>query len=126
MLENIKMLTIASALQRHSAERHSVIAENIANADTRNYKAKDIEPFDQAFARLSRAGVENNAGGAAMQSEWRTFEAAQLGSHSPNGNTVSLEEQMMQSIEAQQSHEAATTIYRKAIDILRMSLGRNA
>jgi len=32
---------------------------------------------------------------------------------------------MMRSVDAQQQHEAATAIYRKSINIMRMALGRN-
>ena len=43
----------------------------------------------------------------------------------PNGNTVSLEDQMMRSADARQSHDLALGVYRKTMDIMRNSLGRN-
>lgn len=127
MLGDIKIFNMASALARHSAERHSVISENIANADTRNYKAKDLEAFDTAYARQVKSGVSASSGELrpTHTMAWRAYEMASDGSHSPNGNTVSLEDQITRSVKAQADHDAAATIYKKALDILRMSLGRN-
>ena len=128
MLDNINILKVASALARHSAQRHSVLAENIANADTANYKAKDLESFTDSYSRMSdrnglvRSGLSNDMKSAV----WQTEEIKTTGVASPNGNTVSIEDQMMRSIEAQQDHDAALTIYKKTIDLLRTSLGRGA
>jgi len=125
MIGDLKLLSMASALARHSAARHEILAENIANADTGGYRARDLESFGVAFSRESR-GV-NATGDGAVNLEnvrWRAFEVNEVGLESPNGNTVSLEDQMMRTIETQQNHQAATAIYKKAIDILRLSLGR--
>ncbi len=127
MLDDIKIFNMASALSRHSAERHRVISENIANADTRNYKAKDLESFETAYMRQVKSGT-GMASGALNPShnmQWRAYEMASDGAHSPNGNNVSIEDQITRSVKAQADHDAATTIYKKALDILRMSLGRN-
>lgn len=126
MLDNIKILNIASAMVRHAAERHSVISENIANADTNNYKAKDLEAFGDAYSRLAKPNSTLSAKGGAVPSDasWRIETIDTPGVASPNGNTVSLEDQMMRSIEAQQDHETALAIYKKTIDLMRMSLGR--
>lgn len=126
MLGELKLLTMASAMARHSAARHQVLAENIANADTVGYRAKDIESFEKSLERAS-GGVRTATTGAidAERLTWRFTEVSGPGLESPNGNTVSLEDQMMRTIEAQQHHQAATAIYKKAIDILRLSLGKN-
>ena len=127
MLGDIKIMQVASALSRHSAERHKVISENIANADTAGYKAKDVEDFGDAYMRSERTGpVVKNASSANSEMHFRIVESQINGAVSPNGNTVSLEDQMMRSVDAQQNHEAATTIYKKAMDILRTSLRSNA
>lgn len=125
---DLKILSMASAMARHAARRHEVIAENIANADTAGYKAKDLEPFAQAYSqrRLSAGGEGGAASASASADSWRVILSNAPGAQSPNGNTVSLEDQMVRSVEAQQAHEAATAIYKKTIDILRLSLGRGS
>lgn len=126
MMDNVNILKLASALARHAADRHRVLSENIANADTANYKAKDLEPFAEAYSRLSKHGGSPDSAFNASDGKpvWRIETINAPGASSPNGNSVSIEDQMMRSIEAQQDHQAATTIYKKAIDIMRISLGR--
>lgn len=124
MLNSIDILKMASAMARHAAERHQVLSQNIANADTNGYKAKDLEPFAEAYARMARSQASAQSGHNGS-SAWRAETITLPGAASPNGNTVSIEDQMMRTVEAQQQHEAATAIYRKSMNILRMSLGRN-
>lgn len=128
MLDNINILKIASSMARHAAQRHEIISQNIANADTNGFKAKDLEPFSDAFQKTSEQANANgfSNGAANPLPEWRAIEVTSSGVTSPNGNTVSLEDQMMRSVEAQAAHDSATTIYKKTVDILRSSLGRGA
>ncbi len=120
MFKEINILQTATAMARHAAERHSVIAENIANADTPGYKAKDLESFGEAFSR----GVTLASTGE-KQSPFRTETIAAKGAASPNGNTVSIEDQMWRSAGASRDHDTALTIYSKALTMLRSSLGGN-
>lgn len=126
MAGDLKILDMASAMARYAANRHQVLAQNISNADTNGYRAKDLEPFSDIVKRATGTLSESAAARALDDSSWRVIESSAKGAASPNGNTVSLEDQMVRSVEAQQAHEAATAIYKKTIDILRISLGRNA
>ena len=45
---------------------------------------------------------------------------------SPNGNSVSLEAEMVKTAEVRHEHEMSLGIYRSAMDILRTSIGRRA
>jgi len=121
MFTDLEITKIASAMARHAARRHAVVAENIANADTPGFKAQDLEPFKDAYERVSRAaeaGNHLNSPGA------RQVEISVFGAASPNGNTVSIEDQMARSAQSARDHETAMTIYSKALSILRTSLGR--
>ena len=113
MFDELTILKDASALARHSALRHRVIAENIANANTPGYRAKDVEDFREAYLG---GGRDPQVG---FQSVEAPFDAAK-----PNGNSVSLQEEMVKSAQAEGRHDAAMAVYRKTLDILRISLGR--
>lgn len=122
MFNNLKIMHTASLLARHSVQRHAQIAENIANADTPGYKAKDLEPFSDAFAKSERAQMDARANGFAQQA----FQAQKVdvaGVASPDGNTVSLEDQMTRSSSAMRDHETALTVYSKALAMMRATLG---
>lgn len=122
MFTDLKILHTASLLARHSVQRHSLVAENIANADTPGYKAKDLEPFAEAFAKSERAQMDARASGFAQQA----FQAQKIetgGIASPDGNTVALEDQMTRSNASVRDHETALTVYSKALAMMRATLG---
>lgn len=114
MFSDIKLLQNAGALARYSAARQEVIAKNIANADTPGFKAKDLEPFADFYAR-------NHEGPAQRSGPPKTVTIN--GHASPNGNSVSLEEQMWRAGSTARQHDTAVTLYAKAINLLRISLG---
>ena len=113
MLENLTLLRTASAMARHATARTAVIAQNIAHADTPGYRARDVEPFDAALARPG-------AGAGARRPEIRTLDLPA----SPNGNSVSLEDQAVRAAAAQAQYDLALTIFSKGLDLIRVSLGR--
>lgn len=122
-MENLSLFELASALARHAGRRHRVIAENVANADTPGYRAREVEDFratvKEAFtARATRPG---HAGGEPPRAP-RTF-ALDLPPE-PNGNTVSIEDQAVRATQAQGQHAMALAVYAKAVDIFRLGLGR--
>ena len=127
MLENLKILKMASAMARYAAERHQVLSQNIANADTVGFRAKDLEPFADAYARMGAVKSGHNAasngigGGASFA---KLIDAP--GTEKPNGNSVSLEDQLTRTIAAQADHETATVLYKKTIDMLRLTLNSGA
>lgn len=107
--------------------RQRVLAQNIANADTPGYVARDLSPFAAAVSRAAAAAeprrtdprhlAPRNAGLA--RPERAPMERA------PNGNAVSLEEQALRLAETDQAHALAMGLHRKYIGLFRATLGRN-
>lgn len=125
----LDILDLAHARSSHASTRQSVLARNIANADTPGYKAMDLPDFSEAMQsndsdgmalRTTRKGHMADTGDGFG---FRPERTSVLGAESPNGNTVSLEDQMMRSVEAQQSHAMALGVYRKVLDVMRLSIG---
>ena len=119
MLTELKLLDTMSAMSRHAAQRHAVIAENIANADTPGYQAKDITPFSELYNQAMREGraVSGNSAELILSGGDNAM--------SPNGNSVSLEQQMMLSAQVKGSHDMALAVYKKSLDMMRMAVGKN-
>jgi len=117
MFEGLEIFQLAGAQARHAAARQAVVAQNIANSDTPGYRARDVEGFAETWramsddARLGRAPLP-----------MRVIDAGTPAS--PNGNTVSLEFEMLRGIESQRAHDRALRIYGSAMTILRVSIGR--
>lgn len=126
---DINTLSLASALAAHAAARQQVIAENIANADTPAFKARDIadfasivdDPMGAFSARITRPGhIPFGADPHGFDPREQTV----LGAETPNGNTVSLEDQMMRAAEVRTEHEMALGVYGKSLEILRATVRR--
>ena len=116
------------------ADRQRVIAENVANADTPNYIARDLaEPdFGAMLRRRSSSQVLS-----AAQTDPQHFDANASGGSSsgslmrrpdfettPTGNSVVLEEQMIKAAENQMDYQTVTGLYSKSIGMLRIALGK--
>jgi len=124
MLENLTLLNLASEVARHATARHRVIAENVANADTPGYRARDIKDFS-SIVKESFTARAIRPGHLGFDDHTRTSETIELAlPPSPNGNTVNIEDQALRAVRAQGQHALALAIYAKAIDILRLGLGR--
>ena len=128
MYNNLELFQTAGAMARHAGARQAVVARNIANADTPDFQAQAIASFKDVYQggpathmRATRPGHIMH-GGTPPQI---TLPHADVGDASPNGNTVSIEEQMLNSVEVSREHNRALTVYRHAMTVLRTSLGRN-
>jgi flagellar basal-body rod protein FlgB len=125
---DLNVLNLASALAAHASARQQVIAENVAHADTPGYKARDIADFAElvdagpAFrARMTRPGH------MAFGADPRGFEPREetvAGAETPNGNSVSLEDQMMRAAAVKSEQELALGVYAKSLAILRTAIVR--
>ncbi len=126
MFEDLKVFQTSFAMAQHAGARQAVTAANMANADTPGYRAQSIAPFSDTFdtarhntlrtTRANHIGAEGTF--APAQSGYSDAEA------SPNGNTVSLEQEMINSVEIQREHNRALAIYKHSLDVLRLSIGR--
>jgi len=119
MLKGINILSLTSSMASHAAQRHAVIAENIANSDTPEYKAKDLKPFAEVYK-----STEFN-GQTLAQAEFKLIETNMGDAHSPNGNSVSLEDQMMRSAQTQNDHAMALMLYKKTLTMMKTAVGKN-
>ena len=113
-------------MARHAGGRTQIIAENVANADTPGYKAKDLPDFstyaEGAGLRTTRPGHLRAAAATARD----PVAVASSGAAAPSGNTVSLEDEMVRAVSAKEQHDMALSIYQTASRLLRTSLGRSA
>ncbi len=125
MLEELSIVRLSSAMARHAGARHRVIAQNIANADTPGFAARDV----RGFADYVNEGFTAKATRVAHLSGRDALHRPQViadpsARTSPNGNSVSLDAEMVKAVEAQGQHAMAQSIYRKMHEFMRLGLGR--
>ena len=129
MFQNLTVFETAHAMATHAGQRQAVIAQNVANADTPGFVGRDLPSFQEIYApadsgaslqRATRAGHLHGSAAAGIDGivqEDRSFAA-------PDGNTVSIETEMLRATDAKRQHDRALAIYKSAMNVLRSSLGR--
>ncbi len=123
MFDGLDIFRLARGMAEHASVRQDVVSRNLAHADTPGYQQQDVASFADivnATDALNREGeVLPEYGSSGFRSQ--TVRSA---STSPNGNSVSLETEIMKSAEIRQQHDMALSIYKSAMTVLRTTLGR--
>ena len=128
------LFKLLSARMGWLSQRQTILAQNIANADTPDYRPRDLNAKD--FLRLAQ-GVAGRTTRIAVsktdQSHLEGRPSARLGltgheqrmpyEASPDGNAVILEEQTAKAGQTALDHQMASNIYRKYVGMIRTALG---
>jgi flagellar basal-body rod protein FlgB len=135
-LQNIPLVQAMKQKMGYLSARQSVLAQNIANADTPGYKPKDLQPLDfHAMLKMSAAkGVHLTAtdpkhfGGNGMGAGGALKAVNDKDSYetTPTGNAVVSQEEMMKAALTQSDYNVVTGLYRKTLEMFRNALGRAA
>lgn len=107
-------------------QRQQVLAQNVANADTPGYAARDLKPFAarvDAAMQPARTNAGHLGGGPARAGGARVDRAN--GETTMNGNRVALDEQLVKVSETEFHQGLTTSLYRKYVNLFRTALGRN-
>ncbi|HEX9859498.1 MAG TPA: FlgB family protein [Paracoccaceae bacterium] len=126
MFEKLEVVRMAQAMAAHAGARQGAIARNVANADTPGYRALDLPDFAETWQAAGDGAMRATRPGhlAAADRQMALVARPSGGMAAPNGNTVSLEGEMVKAVEVRQQHDMALAIYRSTSDILRTALGR--
>jgi flagellar basal-body rod protein FlgB len=124
---------LTEKMKWHQA-RQSLLAENVANAETPGYKGRDLKAFGftEHMANLSTAKIETMTTQPTHISVQATgadgFGARDMNSFevTPEGNGVTLEDEMMKVTSNQMDYQTITAIYTRSLSILKSALGRTA
>ena len=105
--------------------KQDVLAGNVANADTPGWRPREIAPFSADLARAgaalatTRPNHLQGAPGAARGQDTEPKPAARA----PDGNAVSLDEQLMKVADVESTQEMVTNLYTKYLGFFRLALG---
>lgn len=123
---------LRSKMQWHQT-RQRLLAENVANADTPQYAARDLNDFKfDSFLRPNKSeGLHtrltnsHHLQGKAIFPDGNLIDEKVDGFEvTPNGNAVVLEEEMMKVTANQMDYQAVTTLYSKGLGMLRLATRR--
>ncbi|WP_040617249.1 flagellar basal body rod protein FlgB [Roseibium sp. TrichSKD4] len=121
---------LKSKMQWHQV-RQGVLSENVANADTPRYSAREVTAFSFAdHVGLAQSGLSTSVtkvghiSGSAAPGVASKAEERDMFEVTPSGNNVVLEEQMMKVTQNQMDYQAATTLYSRGLGLIRTALSR--
>jgi flagellar basal-body rod protein FlgB len=131
-LPDVPLMSMLRTRMSWLHQRQDVLSQNVANADTPKYVAHDLKPVD--FKDELHAPITNRASSLmvtnprhiAIRPEGST-KFDDIETHdveaNPNGNSVSLEAEMIKVSETQAQFQAAANIYAKAMSLMRTAIG---
>jgi flagellar basal-body rod protein FlgB len=112
-----------------TAQRQSVLAANIANANTPGFQARDVESFASVLS--SQGTVEPTRTQAGHMAGTLPTGMASLAKNPPksralDGNTVALDQQLTKVADTETTQSLVTTVWKKYMGMFSMALGRSS
>jgi flagellar basal-body rod protein FlgB len=106
-------------------QRQQLLAQNIANADTPGWRARDLGPFVAQLASLhialARTDPLHLAGTAPAGA---TKGVPENSERAPDGNGVALDKELLKVAETDTAQELTTQLTRTYLDMFRVAIGR--
>lgn len=131
-LTDVPLLTALRDRMSWLNSRQTLLAQNVANADTPGYAARDLKPMDfqaeldrqhaPGFAGLAVTDPHHIAAPGSGSMNSADGETTQLET-TATGNSVSLEEEMIKVADTQSQYQAASNLYAKAVSMMRTAIG---
>lgn len=134
-ITDIPIFSMLRTKMNWNQERQKVLAENVANSDTPNFRERDLvaPKFEDPGAIVARpvmpvalaATEPGHIGGMTLSGE-TAFTTQSKGNYEvrPTGNSVNLEDEMMKVSANQMDYQAATALYSRSLNLLKVALGK--
>lgn len=104
-------------------KRQSVLAGNVANADTPGYVAKDVSPFQGVLQNQMAVTLAQTEPGHLSGKNGTAHATATGGNISISGNEVKLEDQLEKVADTNDQQRLATTLYSRYTSMISTVLG---
>lgn len=130
-LNNLKLFQMAMTKMEWASSRQKVLSQNVANADTPEYKERDLKPLnfkqvlhETAPVKVTRTDPHHLAGTIPEQQRFngkadrRTFE------QSPDGNKVVIEEQMQKVGDTRGDYTTAVTLMQAQMRMFKTAIDK--
>jgi len=120
---------LRTSMQWHQ-QRQRLLAENVSNADTPNYRPRDlVRPNAEALAKGAQPGLTmvrtSTAHMGPPGGDARFAVERRGGSETrPAGNAVSLDDEMLKVAQNQMDYQAATSLYTRSLGLLKTAIGK--
>ena len=131
-LQSLKLFRMAMTKMDWAAQRQKVLSQNVSNADTPDYKPKDLKKLDFkhllrdeiAPVKVARTNPAHTKGSIPEQDPFRSRSLMKSFEESPDGNEVILEEQMQKVGDTRGEYNTAIQLMQSHMKMLRVALGK--
>ena len=132
-VDDLPLMSMLKDKMSWLSKRQELLAQNVASADVPGYTPRDLKAMNfedtlRSTAMAARTGglTTTNPRHIAMTTHATSFEQTESRDVAalPNGNSVSLEQEMIKVADTQAQYQAATNIYAKAIGMMKTAIGR--
>jgi flagellar basal-body rod protein FlgB len=129
---DVPILSMLRTRMDWAQQRQRVLAENVANADTPNYRARDLvaPKFDEqgvaatgALAPVALVRTQPGHLGVSITASDAQTTSAGYEQH-PTGNAVNIEEEMMKVAANQMDYQTVTALYTRSLKLIKTALGK--
>ena len=117
---------LRTRMQWHQ-QRQQVLAQNVANSDTPNFRPQDLDEPKFALsapsaaplqlARTNAGHLQGFGGAASFRGEPNQHQVR------PAGNAVNLEDEMMKMAQNNMDYQAATQLYSRGLNLIKNAIG---
>lgn len=129
-LQNFTLFGMIKDQMSWAAKRQQVLSRNLANSDTPRFLPSDIKPLDfkKTIADVTMPQVavtdpNHLAGTPVASSRLRAEKVRSPEEIKPDGNGVTLEDQIMKVGETKGKFDMAANLYQKHITLLKLATG---
>jgi len=133
-LTSLKLFKMAMTRMDWAAQRQKVLSQNIANADTPDYRPKDLKEINfkdvlrgtaAAPVNVARTNAHHLKGTIPEQEAFRARGLPKTFEESPDGNQVIIEEQMQKVGNTRSEYNTAVTLMQSHMKMLSIAVKGN-
>jgi len=131
-MSQVSLLSALTQKMRWHQERQGLLAQNVANADTPGYRGRDLKAIDFSKELNSLSldpvttastdpmdfSVTASVGDATDGEQQANFEVT------PEGNGVTIEDEMMKVSANQMDYQTITSLYTKSLQLIKTAIGQ--
>lgn len=130
-LNNLKLFKLAMTRMDWATQRQRVLSQNISNADTPDYRPKDLNALDfkqvlrgemAAPVQVARTNPNHLKGTIQEQEKYRDISQRKTFEASPDGNQVVVEEQMQKVSDTRAAYDTAVTLMQANLKMLSIAI----
>ncbi len=133
--ENLALFQALGAKMDYLNQKQRVIAQNIANSDTPDYRPQTLKQIDfgsvlKSVDKKSGSTIRLETTNAGHMPPPNHIAAAKEGNQktvyetTPDGNSVVMEEQLINSQKNQMDYNLMTSLYQKQVGMIKIALGK--